>query len=190
MIIVIFCYILTSSLALFCCSKLRERTQSLPVPKVKPDGLHFCSKSRHRLRVGRVSVVRFGHQVMLKRGTQSVILHNIDKVFYQGNYIYFTALGACHISIDCSGIYRYFSVKIQSSQFDLTEAKQNAQLDLFDHLFSPESSPKVQHYIHILRDELCITLTDQRLSVRRNKYLVPFTLIYRLNHRTHHLNVR
>ena len=103
--------------------------------KLKKDGIMFTSFAQHRLKAENCKIIQIGKSVYCKMLNKLIVIKNIDNVFRNENFLYFTALGKVQVVFDCKTIYRYFNIDIKSKKFTLEDQKQLAIQDLINNNF-------------------------------------------------------
>ena len=156
--------------------------------KICRNGVSFVSKNRHRIRTGTVKILVVENLAYLKRDNKTIILKNVENVIQKKDYVYFTALGNCQIIFNAP-FYRYFNIKIVAENFDLENLKSQALNDILNNLFDLKNSQKLKEYLKIVTQILNINISNNKLSVRKNKYNLNFKIIYKLNNVQRIVNV-
>ncbi|MBO5954539.1 MAG: hypothetical protein J6Q13_01055, partial [Clostridia bacterium] len=90
-----------------------------PKLKFKKSGVYFYSQSTHRIKIQNVKTVLIDNTLYLKTNEKVVIFSNVKDVKIFEEFLYFTGLGEVKILFDCEKIFRYFSIRINSKQFEL-----------------------------------------------------------------------
>lgn len=171
----------------FCVAKFRKKhhLKFKPFPNLllKKDGIVFISNTKHRIRIGEQKYVQLGNKIYLKTSNKLVVIFNVDKVFQNAEYLYFTALGKVRIIFDCHRVYKYFNIEIDSKKFSLNEQKQSAILDLINNNFEINFCKTLKNYIKNIKNILNIHIFKKKLIVKQNKFHLPFVLKYKINNR-------
>jgi len=119
--------------------------------------------------------------VYLRQNKKMITLLNVDKVKVDEGYIYFKALGRVKILFSCKSIYRYFNLDIESDKIDIRDKRQQALQDMIDHLFDVNQSMILKRYIRFVREVMNIDFKNGKLTIKQNKFMIPYTLKYKLN---------
>ena len=149
--------------------------------RVLKNGVCFFSNKRHKLKVENAKLLMVKDVAFLKNEHKTIAIKNVKDVCLKNDYIYFTGLGNVKIIFNCEKFYRYFNIKIISADFDLKKNKDEAVLDILNHIFCLKNAKKLQKYLKILIFVLKISINEKKVLVRKNKYNLSFKLIYRLN---------
>lgn len=169
-------------------SKRKTKFYMFPPVKVLKSGIKFYSTLRHRLKIFDAKIMQIDNVVYLKKDGKQVIIKNIKNVYCKQQYLYFDTLGEVLIVCDLSEIYRYFNIKIISTQFDLELIKKQAMQEILDNIFLKNTS-KLNRYIKIIKDIFNVKIRNDCIFISQNRYLIPFKLIYRLNNTVKIINV-
>lgn len=190
MLIAIISYVIT----FFCVIKHRQhkkiKYEPFPLLTLKKDGVVFVSNKVHRIFIKNVKVMQVGKIVYLTKRQNVIILSNVDSVIEYDNYLYFTALGRVKIYFNCERFYRYFNINIISSKFSIYHLKRNALLDLICNYFQVDICKYLHRYIRIITKVLNISVENQKIIVKQNRYKLPFVLTYKLNGVIRRINVK
>lgn len=178
--------IVTAYIVAFCViTKLRQtkrlRCKPFPLLKMQKDGIVFYSHNQHKIKINNNKYLQIGNSVHIKYGRQVVKITNVDRVFFEKNYLYFTCLGKVKINVDCLKFYRYFNIDIISSKFSLNHQKQVAILNFIDVGFNAKYAHFLNRYIKNIQGVLNITIFSTKVVVKQNKLHLPFVLKYKVN---------
>ncbi len=176
----IFAYFFAIFLIFFIKSKLKFITKALPNLKMTKSGITFYSTNRHKIFVGEVKILEIGGIVYLKNNKKMVVFINICDYFIKEDYFYFKSLGEVKIIFKCKSIFSFFNIKITSNQFDFKALKQQALNQVVNNLFNLENCNLVKRYISAIKNILNIDITEKSITVKPNKYLLKFSLTYRV----------
>lgn len=152
-------------------------------------GITFHSNKKHRIRVGNVKFLMLKNTVYLKRNKKTVVIKNIDRVFLKSGFLYFRALGDVKIVFNCKSFYKYFNILIKSNEFDFYQLKNKALLDMIDNLFTLNECKSLVSFLNILHRILNISISDKNVIVKKNKYNISFSLIYKVNNQLKKINI-
>ncbi|MBE5741055.1 MAG: hypothetical protein E7351_00775 [Clostridiales bacterium] len=181
MLYVIFAYFMTVFVVIFALNVRKTRYQPYPSLKLRRDGISFYSKSTHRIKAENTKVMQVENRVYLRQNKKMITLLNVDKVKVDEGYIYFKALGRVKILFSCKSIYRYFNLDIESDKIDIRDKRQQALQDMIDHLFDVNQSMILKRYIRFVREVMNIDFKNGKLTIKQNKFMIPYTLKYKLN---------
>ena len=157
--------------------------------KINKYGIIFYSFARHKIKVGAVKIMEMDKSVYLKRDGKTIILKNVFEPTLRGEYLYFKANGNVKIIFNAKNFYKYFNIEIKSSAFDLTELKQKAIMDILNNLFNLNNCVELKHYLKIITNILNVHITDNKITVKKNKFNLTFQLIYKLNNTIKKINI-
>ena len=174
-------YIFTYFFVMMVKKKNNKKHKHFPPMMMTKNGVVFKSFCRHRLKICDFKFLQIGTNLYIKSASKIVIINNIDKVEKHDDFIYFTGLGKVKILFDCKQFYRYFNIKIISNKFTLTHMKQNAILELLNNGFDINFCKTVKKYIKIIENVLNIHIFEKKIVIQQNKFLLPYTLKYKLN---------
>ena len=118
-----------------------------------------------------------------------MIISNVKDVKIYKHYLYFTAMGEVEICFDFKDIYRNFAIIIKSKQFSIDELKQQAILDIVNNNFDLNSSKIFKKYIKIIEKVLNISIFNEKLTIKPNKFKLSFELAYKLNNKIKRINI-
>lgn len=183
MIVYVVLYFLVFSLVLKVKKNKGIKFKKFPTLKLTKNGIEFSSFDIHRIFIKDFKVMQVENVVYLKTQSQLLTISNIDNVFYFENYLHFTSKGRVKILFDCTSIYRYFSIKIESKKFNLNSLKQMAILDLMNNAFDLNKSKIMKKYINIIENVLNIKISKEKVVVKQNKLKIPFILTYKINNK-------
>lgn len=186
---IVLIYFLILSIVFFLLYKIRFVYNLIPKLCMTKYGLIFHSNKRHRIRVGEVKLLILNNTVYLKRNNRTVVIKSIDRVFLKSGYLYFRALGEVKIIFNCKSFYKYFNILIKSDEFDFNEIKNRALYDMVDYLFSLNECKSLISFLNIVHRILNISINDKNVIVKKNKYNISFSLIYKVNNQLKKINI-
>ncbi len=189
MIYAIICYCLTTILFIIAKNCKNYATKLIPEMKICKHGITFFSYCRHKIRVEQTKILILNNNVFLKQNNNTIEIKNVKNVILKKNYIYFSALGNVEVLFNAEPIYRYFNIKILSNDFSLEELKQQALLDIINNLFNLDNCSKLRQYLKIVIKILNISITNNRITVKKNNFNLKFTLIYKINNTIKKINI-
>ena len=171
--------------------KKNKRLNYKEFPKLflKKDGISFVSYDRHRFKTLGFELVTVKENLYLFNATKMIVIENINKVEIHENYLYFSALGEVKFYLDLTDVYKYFSVIIKSEKFNIDNLKQKAILDIINSNFEAKNSQFVKKYIKIIKNILNINILSKKITVKPNRYHLPFKLTYKLNNKIKQIKV-
>ncbi len=169
--------------------KLKNKTHPLPNLVLTKCGLIFNSYKRHKIFVGDVKLMQIENCVYLKKGVNTIAIKNVNSICLNNGYLYFNALGKVKILFNCKSYYRLFNINIKSAQFDLYSLKQQALIQLVNNLFDVNNCTLVKRYINAVKSILNISADSNKLEVKQNKYLLPFTITYKIKNTLKVVNI-
>ncbi len=180
------CYQITLTIFIVIVNKNKSTYNPLPKLFIKKNGIVFNSNLKHRIFIGDCKYLCINNKVFIRFPSRLVSLINVRNVYFNKGYLYFKSIGVTKLCGDFVNIYKYFNIEISSTKFNLEEEKQKALLTLLNNRLEPTKEYK--RYLSILKNILNIEIVD-KLTVRQNKYSLPFTLIYKANGKTKRLNI-
>ncbi len=157
--------------------------QNFPTLTLKKNGIFFTSKQTHRLKIINGKYMLANKILYLNLSNKLVVISNIKDIKIFEGYLYFTALGEVEITVDNMNIYRYFALKVNSSQFDFNAIKQKAIKDYINNNFDINLSKNMKKYIKIIEEVLNIHIYREKIVIKSNKFRLKFQLIYKLNNK-------
>jgi len=163
--------------------KHNNKFKSFPYMKMQKNGIVFTSFLQHRIRIYNIKYLQMGTNIYLKTSTGIVIISNVKILKHEKDFLYFKCFGEIKILFDCKKIFRYFNIRIESEKFKINHLKHMALMDLINSGFDENKSKMLQKYIKILKNILNIYIFDEKIIVKQNKFLFPFTIKYKLNNR-------
>ena len=156
---------------------------------IKKDGISFVSRDRHRIKVVGFDMVSVKECLYLFNETKIRVIENVTKVETNEDYLYFVALGEVKIYLDLVDVYKYFSIIIKSERFNIDNLKQKAILDIINLNFEVKNSKIVHKYIKIIKNVLNINILPKKITIKPNRYHLPFKVTYKLNNKIKHIKV-
>ena len=151
-------------------------------------GVSFVSYYRHFIYLSNAKFIIIDKQVFIKQESRRLVIKNVDNVEYVGEKLFFSCFGRVEMLFDNQEFYRYFNVIISSDKFRLKELRYNAAMDIFYHPFQFEKEKNFKFYIKIVKNILRVELKQKEISVKANKYFLPFQIIYKLNGKIRKVN--
>ncbi len=188
MITCIVVYFLVLVLTLFVLTKRSNKTKNIKTISITKKGIEFVSYYRHNINISNAKFIIIDKQVFIKRGQKRLVIKNIDNVESVGDNLYFTCLGQVEMLFDNQEYYKYFNVIIFSDKFNLNNLRHKAMLDVFNFPFSFENRQNFAFYIKIVRNILKVNFQKNAITVKANKYFLPFKIVYRLNGKIRKVN--
>lgn len=163
-----------------------------PIPDflIKKNGIIFFSNAVHRINVNDAEFIQVCKLVYLKSSTKMLILKNVDEIYKKNDWLYFKACGKTEIIFNCEKIYKYFNIRIESNKFDLSQLLINAKQEILNNLFNSCKFESVRKYINLIKNVLNITFNKNGISVKENKFKLPYTLTYKQGGRVKTINVK
>ncbi len=167
---------------------LRLRCEPFCDLRLTKNGIKFNSNARHRIKIGKVKIIEIENNIFIKSNNGTIAIKNVCNYFLHKEYLYFTCLGECLIRFNTSEIYKYFNIRIDSNVIDFSSLKQEALMDLVNHIENPMKSEAVRRYIKAIKT-LNITISSAGVKVSKNEYDIKYTLTYKLGNRLMHIIV-
>lgn len=190
MILGLIAYFVTFYLMMKLKTKYKLKRKSFPYLKMNKTGITFFSHSEHKIKIQNMKIMQVENNVYLKQGNNLIIITNVSEVKGYEDYLLFTSNGETRILFDCNDYFRYFAINIKSEQFSLDEIKQSAILDLMNNNFDINLSVLAKRYINILKNTLNINFDNKKLIIKPNRFKFSFTVIYKVNNKIKHVNIR
>lgn len=171
-------YIFTFSIVLAIKGYIKNKVYPLPELKFEEGRICFDSIKRHKIHVGFCSCLVVNKDVFLKRGGKTIKFENVASSCLKNGYFIFTGLGKVTIEINNKKWYKYLQMNISSNDFDLTDFKRQAELEIINNLFNISDCHQFARYIRIVKKILNINFTLDKLQIKQNKYKLKFCLEY------------
>lgn len=179
MIIYFVAYLISFAIVLIVQRVKRLKVEECPAMKLEKSGIVFNSKKRHKLKIYGAKVMQVANSVYLKKDNRLVQLVNVDEIFLEKDYLYFKALGETKLRFDCEKIYKYFNLKIKSKKIDVEKFKKLAIIDIKNHIFDLKNAKFLKIYVKILKKILNIHIEEEKITIKQNKYKIPFSVLYK-----------
>ena len=190
MLFALLAYFLTFYLVIKIKSKVKHKETSFPFLKFTKTGISFFSYNQHEIKIQNMKTMQIDGLVYLKNGDKLIIISNVKDVKIYEDYLLFTANGETKILFDCKEYYRYFTLDIQSEQFNLNNIKQTAILDIMNNNFDLNSSSLAKRYMNLLKNILNIHIDNEKIVVKPNKFKFSFVVTYKINNKIKQVNIR
>lgn len=190
MLFALLAYFLTFYLVIKIKSKFKHKETSFPFLKFTKTGISFFSYNQHEIKIQNMKTMQIDGLVYLKNGDKLIIISNVKDVKIYEDYLLFTANGETKILFDCKEYYRYFTLDIQSEQFNLNNIKQTAILDIMNNNFDLNSSSLAKRYMNLLKNILNIHIDNEKIVVKPNKFKFSFVVTYKINNKIKQVNIR
>ncbi len=170
--------------------RVKIKVSPFPLLKLYKNGVLFHSCSNHKLNLNKeVKTILINTNLYIKTEKEIVVITNIKDVKRYNNTLYFTACGQVKILFNCNDIYKYFAINISSKHIQLSQIKQEAILDLINHMFNYEFSKTTKKFLNIIRNVFNINFIDEKIVVKPNKFRLSFVLTYKVNNTIKRVNV-
>ena len=170
-------------------SKRELKVENFPRLYITKNGIEFFSLGTHKIKINVSNLCLFENILYLKDLDKIVIIKNVEDVKVFNQNLYFKCKGKVKIIFDCKKFFRFFTIKIESKQFDLNELKNLALVDMLNNVFNPNSSKFVKKYIKILQNTLNISILREKIVIRQNKYHLSFSVLYKVNGKIRRVNI-
>ncbi len=188
-IIFVFAYNFGLILVFFALFFKKYHTKPIKNANFTKYGVTFNSTFKHKIRAENVKFIEIQNAVYLKQNNKTIVIKNIEQPFTKGNYFYFKGKGEVKIIFNAKNFYKYFNIQITSPTFDLSAIKQKAVNDILNNLFNLNNCSQLKYYLKIVTQILNITITDNKVEVKKNKYNLNFQLTYKVNNTIKKINI-
>lgn len=188
-LVAVFSYFATIIVICKCKRTANLKFKTFPHLKMTKSGIVFCSKDEHRFKFSNVKIFQIKDVIYLKYEKKIVIISNVKDVRIYNDFVYFKANGKVKILFDCKSVYKYFSLNITSKQFDLSELKQQAMIDVINNNFQINFCKILKKYIKIIENVLNIKLFQEKIVIGPNKLKLSFVITYKLNNKIKHVYI-
>ena len=189
MIYSVIAYILAYFLINFIIAKSRWIFHSFPKLKFTKQGIEFVSFKKHRIKLNQCKYVQLNNLVYIKTTNQLIVIKNVDNLFERQDYLYFKALGKVKIVFDFKQEYKYFNLKLSSNKIDINDMWKKAGFDVVENITNLNNAEHYKKYINLLTRILNIEICDDGLKIRKNKFNIPFSVVYKLNGKIKRVNI-
>ena len=178
MIICVVVYFLAFMLVLILRKLCRLKIEKFPPLKLEEGGIVFHSNKRHRIKLYKAKFMQVSKSVYIRKGNKVVQLLNVDNVFIENDYLYFKALGKTKLVFGCEEVSKYLNLKIRSDKIDIEKFRKLALIDIKNHIFDYKNAKFLKIYLKIVRKILNISLQNDKLTIKQNKFKIPFCVDY------------
>ncbi len=163
--------------------------ENFPHLNLTRKGISFISYATHRIKIHNAKTMLINNNLYVKFTSQLVIISNVSGVKIFNELLYFDCLGKVKILFNNKDYYKYFAIKINSNQFDLSKQKQTAILDLINNEFDLLKSQLTLRYIKIIKNILNIEIQKDKILIKPNKFKFSYVLTYKLNNRIKRVSI-
>jgi len=189
LIIAFICYLAAYAITLIILNKKRLIYSEYPKLYLKKVGIVFYSNNTHRLNIKNCKIMQVDKKVYINNQKKLIILSNVDNIYFKNNFMYYKALGKVVIFFNTTDLYKYFNIKIKSPVLDVYKIEQSALNELVNNTFQLKKCKCVFKYLNLIKNVLNINISKGKISVKQNKFKIPFVLTYKANNIIKQVNV-
>lgn len=158
----------------------RKNNNIFPIPIISFEDNKICfnSTKRHKIQVGDCTLLVVKNKAFLKFEGKKVCLNNVANVKLKNKMLTFVGLGLVEIEIGKPTIGKYLQMNISSNDFDLTELKRKAEIEIINNLFDFSACESLKRYLRFVKKVLNININKSKIEVKQNLYNLSFCIDY------------